>query len=308
MSGPGSRITRPSTNNKKAFAATVDLRRCESASTEGAVTSPRARVRTVSRTGAPSGRVPTSTGTSATSGWKPRIVRQPDDAPPATMKAQAAAARTRCRQTFDTEVEASRRKDDWGAPNFYPRRGDHSSSPNRRHPVYEPCRRISKAAATRLGDARGTRHDITDLKARTFTSLQKKDLRLARGDRKNSRRGRALNFAGVPPAALGVPTTLSPTPSYEVIPFEPESVGSMDDPNTIMMYGRIPLERDQLVHFLDLRSCATKNSRSPLSYVAPNVAFFAGSPPRWRRRAARYLPITCRNAGRLASLLASTSR
>ncbi|EJK53105.1 hypothetical protein THAOC_27521, partial [Thalassiosira oceanica] len=162
------------------------------------------------------------------------------------MKAQAVAARTRCRQTFDTDVEASRRKDDWGAPNSYPRRGDQSSSPTRRHPVYDPHRRISKAAATRLGDARGTTHDITGLKARTFiTSLQKKDLRLARSDREHSRRGRALNSAGVPPAALGVPTTLSPSPStstlspkpgWEVASFVPDRIEIPDVPGNYIMH------------------------------------------------------------------------
>ncbi|EJK46425.1 hypothetical protein THAOC_34907 [Thalassiosira oceanica] len=223
MSGTGSRITRPSTTNKKAFAATVDPRRCESAFTEGAVA-------------------------------------QPDDATTATMKAQAVTARTRCRQTFDTDVEESRRKNDWGAPTSYPRRGDHSSPPNRRHPVYEPRRRISKAAATRLGDARGSTYDITGVKARTFTSLQKKDRRLARGDREHSRRGRALNSAGVPPAALGVPTTLSPSPStptlsptpgWEVASFVPDRIEIPDVPgDNIMVLGKIPVPQHLLVDFL----------------------------------------------------------
>jgi len=252
-SGPESRMTCPSTPNEEAFAATVDLRRCESAFTKGAVASPRAHVRTVSRTGTSSGRVPTFSGTSETSG-------QPDNATPATMKAQAVAARTRCRQTFVTDVEASRRKDAWGAPNSYPRRGEHSSPPTRRHPVYDHRRRISKAAATRLGDARGTTHDITGLKARTFTSLQKKDRRLARSDREHSRRGRALNPAGVPPAALGVPTTLSsspstsilsPTPGWEVASFVPDRIEIPDVPgDCIMVLGKIPVPQHLLVDFL----------------------------------------------------------
>ncbi|EJK54603.1 hypothetical protein THAOC_25751 [Thalassiosira oceanica] len=237
MSGPESRITRPSTPYGEALADIVDLALRVVLHPGGSGKSK--RVRTVSRTGASSGRVPTSTGTSETSG-------QPDNATPVTMKAQAVAARTRCRQTFDTDF-----------------------APTRRHPVYDPRRRISKAAATRLGDARGTTHDITGLKARTFTSLQKKDLRLVRSDREHSRRGRALNSAGVPPAALGVPTTLSPSPStstlsptpgWEVASFVPDRIEIPDVPGDyIMVLGKIPVPQNLLVDFL-------KKSHHPLAY------------------------------------------
>mmetsp|Transcript_26418 Transcript_26418/g.60359 ORF Transcript_26418/g.60359 Transcript_26418/m.60359 type:complete len:714 (+) Transcript_26418:147-2288(+) len=201
-----------------------------------------------------------------TSGWKPATTRPSNEATRATLKARAVAATARRLPTLQGEVEASRKKYDWGGPNSYPWRRDDSQSTGRSHPILEPGRRISRAAATRLGDARGETHDAATLKARTFTSLQKKDLRRARGDKSHLKRGRAFNPARVPRAnsppghasPSGVSSTLSPAPAYDVADFLPDCIEIGPDGN-ITVIGKISIPPDQLVTFL-------KTPHHPLVY------------------------------------------
>ncbi|EJK73220.1 hypothetical protein THAOC_05165 [Thalassiosira oceanica] len=174
-----------------------------------------------------------------TPGWKPATTRPSNEATRATLKAGVNAATARRLPTLQEEVEVSKKKYDWGGLNSYLRRRDDSQSIGRSHPIFEPGCRISRAAATRLGDARGETHDAANLKARTLTSLQKKELSCALGDKSHLKQGRAFNPARVPrtpsprghASTSGVSSTLSPAPAYDVADFLPDCIEIRPDGN-----------------------------------------------------------------------------
>ena len=114
-----------------------------------------------------------------TPGWKPATNRPSNKITRATLQARADAATARRLPTLQEEVEASKRKYDWGGPNSYPRRWDVSQSTGWSHPILEPGRRMSRAAATKLGDARGETHDTTDLQIRVQKVLPHVEERMA---------------------------------------------------------------------------------------------------------------------------------
>ena len=152
----------------------------------------RAHVRTVTQTGASSGRKPNSTrpsgdvapttsepeteGASPTSVWKPRLVGLSNVAAQATLDATAKAARARRQPLYDEEVKASQDRYGGGGSISSPRRDQHRSIDPRSN------RHISKAAAGRLGVARGETHDAnTEFRPRDFASLQKRAARQGKG-------------------------------------------------------------------------------------------------------------------------------
>ena len=161
-----------------------------------------------------------------------------DDDAKALLKAYADAATERRLSSYTQEVEASQAKYSGGGHNSYPGRQSHRWL----LPKNKGGRHMSLSAADRLGEARGETHDVeAEFKARDIRSLQRKDQRLGRGNGKRH------------PGRDRATTPLSPTPAWVVAPFESEGIGNpMDDPDphTIMVYGRIPVPRDQLVDFL----------------------------------------------------------